>query len=374
MNQGQLQNFLDLPGGGATRPSTLPSGGLANAGAIAGGALAGGAAADFLRDRPSGGEGIGGGNRPSTLPSGPGRGDIAGGDRPGRGDNRPGNGDNRPGRGGEDRPSRPGQGGSGENRPANRPGGDGWANHHPGQINNWNNWINNRHNNWTNINNNWGNRWGNNWHDCNHWFDGNWWNNHPCDNWHWPGNVNWWRWAPWGSIASWIPWGWSQPIYYNYGDNVYYQDDMVYYGDQPVCSADEYTQQAQAIATSIPPDIQPAAEDWLPLGVFALTQDGQSASDEPTTFLQLAVSKQGIISGTFQNTATGVVKTVEGMVDKQTQRAAWTAEGETRPLMETGLSNLTQDTAGVLVHFASGDTQRWMMARLNDPTTGGAAK
>ena len=91
-------------------------------------------------------------------------------------------------------------------------------------------------------------------------------------------------------------------------------------------------------------------------------------------FLQLAVSKQGIISGTFQNTATGVVKTVEGMVDKQTQRAAWTAEGETRPLMETGLSNLTQDTAGVLVHFANGDTQRWMMARLNDPSTGGAAK
>jgi len=225
-----------------------------------------------------------------------------------------------------------------------------------------------------NINDNWGNRWANNWHDCNHWFDGNWWNNHPCDSWRWPAGANWWRWAAWGSIASWIPWGWSQPIYYNYGDNVYYQDDMVYYGDQAVCSTDEYTQQAQAIATSIPPDIQPAAEDWLPLGVFALTQDGQSASDEPTMFLQLAVSKQGIITGTFQNTATGVVKTVEGMVDKQTQRAAWTAEGETRPLMETGLSNLTQDTAGVLVHFADGDTQRWMMARLNEPKAGTATK
>ncbi len=89
-------------------------------------------------------------------------------------------------------------------------------------------------------------------------------------------------------------------------------------------------------------------------------------------FLQLAVSKQGIIAGMFQNTATGTIKSVEGMVDKETQRAAWTADGETRPLMETGLSNLTQDTAGALVHFANGDTQRWLMARLKQPD--GSAK
>jgi len=175
-------------------------------------------------------------------------------------------------------------------------------------------------------------------------------------------------------VNSWIPWGWSQPIYYNYGDNVYYDDEMVYYGDQPVCSTDQYVEQAQAIAASIPPDVQPAAEDWLPLGVFAITQDGESAHDEPTMFLQLAVSKQGIIAGMFQNTTSGVTKSVEGMVDKETQRAAWTAEGESRPLMETGISNLTQDTAGVLVHFANGDTQRWLLARLNDPAKTAAKK
>jgi hypothetical protein len=166
----------------------------------------------------------------------------------------------------------------------------------------------------------------------------------------------------------------NRPGYYNYGDNVCYQGDTVYYGDQPVCTADEYTQQAEAIATSIPPDVQPAAEDWLPLGVFAITQDGQSADDESTMFLQLAVSKQGIITGMLQNTASGSTKTVEGMVDKETQRAAWTAEGETRPLMKTGISNLTQDTAGVLVHFENGETQRWLLARLNDPTKSAAKK
>ncbi len=342
--------------------------------------MAGGAAAEFLRDRPAGGDGIGG-NRPSTLPARPGTGDLAGGgNRPdtlpaGPGDggkgvgpgNRPGDGGNRPGDGGN-RPNRPGDG----NRP-NRPDA-GFGNDRPGRINNWNQWNNFRQNNWTQVNNNWGNRWQNNWHDCNHWFDGNWWNNHPCDHWHWPGNGNWWRWAAWGTVGSWIPWGWSQPIYYNYGDNVYYDEGQVYYGDQPTCTADEYTQQAEAIATSIPPDVQPAAEDWLPLGVFAVTQDGDSANSEPTMFLQLAVSKQGIITGTFQNTLTSVVKTVEGMVDKETQRAAWTAEGESRPLMETGIVNLTQDTAGILVHFDGGETQRWLLARLNDPAKASAKK
>ena len=187
--------------------------------------------------------------------------------------------------------------------------------------------------------------------------------------------MNWWGWATWGALSNWIPWGWnSQPVYYNYGDNVYYDDGAVYYGDQQVATADQYAEQAEAIANSIPADVKPAPEDWLPLGVFAVTQDGESASPDPTMFLQLAVSKQGIIAGTFQNTASGKTKTVEGMVDKETQRVAWTPEGEDRPLMETGLGNLTQDTAGVLVHFANGDTQRWMLARLNKPEVSSTPK
>lgn len=156
-------------------------------------------------------------------------------------------------------------------------------------------------------------------------------------------------------------------MYYNYGENVYYDDGSVYYGDQVACTADEYTQQAEAIATSIPADVQPAPEDWMPLGVFAVTQDGESANDDPTMFLQLNVSKQGIIAGQMINTATDTVKTIEGMVDKETQRAAWTVAGQSRPLMETGLANLTKDTSGVLVHFDNGDTQRWLLVHLKNP-------
>src|SRR5262245_54025961 len=174
-------------------------------------------------------------------------------------------------------------------------------------------------------------------------------------------------------MSGWFStWGWSQPVYYNYGDNVYYQDDQVYYGDQPVATAEQYVDQAAAIAASIP-ETKPAPDDWMPLGVFSLVPDGQPAGADPTMYLQLAVSKQGVINGTFQDTATDSAQEVEGMVDKQTQRAAWTAVGKDRPLMETGLSNLTQDTAASLVHFADGSTQQWLMVRLDKPEETAAA-
>jgi hypothetical protein len=162
-------------------------------------------------------------------------------------------------------------------------------------------------------------------------------------------------------------------VYYNYGENVYYQDDQVYYGDQPVATAEQYAQQAAAIAANVPAE-KPAADDWMSLGVFAITNDGKPSGAEPTMYLQMAVSKQGVINGTFQDTATNSVQAIEGMVDKDTQRAAWTVQGKTTPIMETGLGNLTQDTAPALVHFADGNTQQWLLVRLDKPQEGGATQ
>jgi hypothetical protein len=155
-------------------------------------------------------------------------------------------------------------------------------------------------------------------------------------------------------------------VYYNYGENVYYEDGSVYYGDQPVCTELEYIEQAEAIATNVP-ETKPDEKDWMPLGVFAITSDGEPTGAEPTMFLQLAVSKQGIINGTFQNTATKAVQAVEGMVDKQTQRAAWTAVGKSRPLMETGIVNLTENSTAALIHFPDDTTQQVLLVRLEKP-------
>jgi hypothetical protein len=167
-------------------------------------------------------------------------------------------------------------------------------------------------------------------------------------------------------LSGWGDYGWSEPVYYNYGENVYYEDGSVCYGEEPVATYEEYAQQAEAIAMSVP-ETEPAAEDWMSLGVFAMTSDGQPTGVEPTMYLQLAVSKQGVINGTFQNTATNSVQAIEGMVDKETQRAAWTAVGKARPLIETGIGNLTQDTTPALVHFADGTTQQWLLVRVDQP-------
>jgi hypothetical protein len=77
--------------------------------------------------------------------------------------------------------------------------------------------------------------------------------------------------------------------------------------------------------------------------------------------------QEGIISGTLHNSATKSTQTIEGMADKETQRAAWTVVGKTRPIMETGIVNLTEDSAPALVHFADDSTQQWLLARLEEP-------
>lgn len=157
----------------------------------------------------------------------------------------------------------------------------------------------------------------------------------------------------------------SPPVYYSYGDNLYYEGDNVYYNNEVVSTTEEYAMQAQTIAASVP-EVEPENVEWMPLGVFALTQDDVSAEDA-TLFLQLAISKEGIIAGTFQNTATDESFEVEGTVDQESQRAAWGKVGASWPIMETGIYNLTENEAGALLHFEDGQTQQWEMIRLDEP-------
>lgn len=174
------------------------------------------------------------------------------------------------------------------------------------------------------------------------------------------------RWATWGALTGWVDYGWSEPVSYSYGENIYYEGDSVYYGDEVIATGEEYAQQAEDLVASAP-ELAPEQAEWMPLGVFALTPNGQSSGPPPTLFLQLAISKEGVIAGTLSNKSTGSTQTIEGMADKETQRVAWTLAGKSRPLMETGISNLTEDTAPALVHFADGTTQQWLMVRLQDP-------
>ena len=205
--------------------------------------------------------------------------------------------------------------------------------------------------------------------DDQYWYNQDWWKQRELENPYYPG-FDYRQEAYWPGVSTWVSSDWKEPVNYSYGENVYYNDGSVYYGDTVVASDEEYAKQAEAIAESTPAT-KPSAKDWKPLGVFALTSDGEPDGVEPTMFLQLALSKQGVLSGTFQNTATDSVQVVEGMVDKQTQRAAWTAKDKARPLMEAGISNLTQDTAPTLVHFADGTTQQWLLVRTKKSKAAG---
>ena len=195
------------------------------------------------------------------------------------------------------------------------------------------------------------------------------WKDHP--NWaRWRWNRPY-RWATWGLLTGWYSGWWSEPAYYSYGENIYYEGDTVYYGEEAVATADEYADQAATIATSAPEPAEDA--EWLPLGVFAITQDGESSGPPPTIFLQLTVDKQGVIAGTVTNRETEEVQPIAGMIDKETQRSAWVISGKDSPVMETGLANLTKDEAPALLHFADGQTQQWLMVRIPEPEGEGGA-
>ena len=192
------------------------------------------------------------------------------------------------------------------------------------------------------------------WHPWRHW---NRWNHRP---------HYWWRWASAATLTRWFvgrPWG--AAIYYDYGvgGNFYYDNDMVYIDGQEVCSAEEYAEQAYQIAEALPEVPEEQEVEWMPLGVFALTNQDKG---EPDMMLQLAVSKEGIIAGSYFNTTTETTLPIEGSVDRETQRAAWTVVNDKgdSPVMECGIYNLTQDETTVLVHFGKDTTQQWLLVRM----------
>jgi hypothetical protein len=96
---------------------------------------------------------------------------------------------------------------------------------------------------------------------------------------------------------------------------------------------------------------------------------GRSALDAPTSrkYVQLSISKEGELSGSYYNAITNKSYPLEGEVDKDSQLAAWTlSDNPNSPTMVTGIFNLTQNEAPVQVQFLDGSTQDWVFIRLTD--------
>ncbi|EMB13277.1 mu-protocadherin-cell-suface protein [Rhodopirellula europaea] len=407
----------NLPGGDRPGGSNRP--GMPDFGKLPAGRPSAGDVGNFLGIdgplRPGGNERPNLSDRPER-PNRPGTPDRPGaGDRPGNG-NRPGIGD-RPG--GGDRPSFADRPGSGTRpgldqrpNPGDRLPPDRRPNINIGDVNIGNNNIINNKVGWANldnnrvnqINNRWQNRmanvsnwptipphrfdhfhrWGNQvrrgWHY--HGFGPNWWVRHPfrfCG-WHYFYSYRyypytyWWSTPTYPMVTNWFTptassTTLSQPVYYDYGSegNVTYQDNRVYIGGEEVATTEEFAQTAATLATVEAPADEESAEqsEWLPLGTFALTTDADDV--DPDRVIQLAVNKEGIISGTLYNQKTDETQAIQGRVDKETQRVAMRIGESENVVAETGLYNLTQDEASVLVHFGTKTQDTYMLVRLPSP-------
>ncbi len=176
-----------------------------------------------------------------------------------------------------------------------------------------------------------------------------------------------WSWAAFSTVSAFMPWNWGAGNYYDYGSGGSSSsgDPGTVYADEATYSSPEYCEQAEQLAASAPEE-PPADTEWLSLGVFAASADDKGTS-VPNMFLQLAVSKEGIIAGTYQNKTTGQTESLEGMVDQESQRVAWTVSGKNTPIMESGLQNLTMNETQALVHFSDGTTQNWLLVRVAKP-------
>jgi hypothetical protein len=171
----------------------------------------------------------------------------------------------------------------------------------------------------------------------------------------------------WGSVYPYadVP---ADPIYYDYGSSVVYQGDTVYMNGEQLATADQYAQQADQLAVTGRQAEVSEQDDFMPLGVFAMAQEGGTVSND---LFQIAVNKNGVLRGNYYNALSDSAVPLYGSVDKKTQRAAWTVGDKKNVTYEAGFANLTKNETTMLVHFGKGKTQQWTLVRMEQPKEGG---
>ena len=202
------------------------------------------------------------------------------------------------------------------------------------------------------------------------WYRHEWWRHQPS--WHHYPWHHWWHHPTVHEIGSWSPgWGFTTPVYYDYcpQGNVVYRNGNVYVNNNLVGTTDAYTQSAIALANASP--ATDAAYDqvdtWLPLGTFAvLPKNGDTT---PSRTLQLAIHKNGNISGVLFDLLKGKATPVRGSLDRATQRVAFDLGANSGLVAETGIFNLTKDEVSLLVHKENAEPEVYTLVRFETPPT-----
>jgi hypothetical protein len=184
---------------------------------------------------------------------------------------------------------------------------------------------------------------------------------------------HWWHRPTTNEVARWSAGlGLAAPLYYDYGPggNVVYRDKHVYVNGNPVGTTEVYeksvTDLANASTATDAANDQPG--QWLPLGTFAVLRDG--GDDKPSQTLQLAMDKNGNVSGVLFDLQKDTSTPVSGSLDRATQRVAFNLGANSGLVAETGIYNLTKDEVPVLVHKGNEKPQAYTLVRFQTPPEG----
>lgn len=183
----------------------------------------------------------------------------------------------------------------------------------------------------------------------------------------------WWTWVTAPRLSAWISFGWPTYYYWDYGpgEYIYCRDNVIYVNGRWYAPAPVFYERTVRLVEEAPDlTAEKAAQlEWLPLGVFAVSHDGEAKVE---VLVQLAVTPDGVIGGTAFDQSTGAAYPIEGVVEQKTQRTVWsfTKDGR-RVLMETSLFNLTQPEATGLVHYGPDDIRVIQLVRLEAPDNAG---
>jgi hypothetical protein len=177
--------------------------------------------------------------------------------------------------------------------------------------------------------------------------------------------AGWWGGAGFGAASTWLGMNAaSAPLAYNYpaGNNTVYTSDT---GTTPAgaSNANAPMTVANALAQRGAGDLA-ADANYLPLGVFTMAAEDE---DDAEVMLHLAVTKDGKLRGSYYDLATQKEEPIQGAIDKQTQRVAFTVGSDNNEVFETSLASLTNSNGAVALHEADGQVDRWTIARLKEP-------
>ena len=161
--------------------------------------------------------------------------------------------------------------------------------------------------------------------------------------------------APQQSVAANEPTPDTQDVASNDNDDSDDGDDAA---DEPITQPENAT----ALAASGAGDVDSKAK-FLPLGVFSIAPEGET---EATALLHLAVSKEGVVRGTYHDLKTDKDENIRGAVDKQDHSIAWTIGNQGNTIFHTWLEDLTEQSGPVTEKTADGQVKLLTIAHYTE--------